>query len=422
MRLDQNWVQQQGADCALLQAVDAAFQNDLPGRIGIAVSGGGDSMALLHLFARWSVQTGHPIAAVTVDHGLRPESRAEADGVAQMCRSLAVPHDILTWEKPKGAGNLAAAARDGRYTLMAHWASQRGIGGISLGHTLDDSAENFIMRLGRAAGVDGLSEMERCFQRESVLFARPLGQHRREDLRKYLVRHEIHWVEDPSNDDPRYTRTKARRVLPALAEIGVTPGSIQHTATALRQAQSALAHYTRVEAERHVTQQAGDLLFPLSMLQTVPEDIRRRLWGAALQWVGSRAYPPRKFSVRDLECELHRKQRVTLSGCVIMKRQHHLRITREYNAVKNTCTPTGALWDSRWALNGPHAHDLSIRALGGAVNDIPDWRETGVPRRSLMASPAVWRGETPVAVPLAGYNRDWTAQIVADFASFLLSH
>jgi tRNA(Ile)-lysidine synthase len=422
MQLDQNWVMQQGADAMLLHSIDGAFGDNVPDRIGIAVSGGGDSVALLHLFARWSAQTGHPISAVTVDHSLRAESRAEAEGVGALCGALDIPHDILTWSRPEGAGNLAALARDGRYALMAQWARTNGIDGIALGHTIDDNAENFLMRLGRSAGVDGLAEMKTRFKRDGIVWARPIWQQQRAELRCYLERHNVTWVDDPSNDDPRYSRTLVRRALPAFEEIGITPETLHHSAFALRQARDALAFYTHQEAQTHIIQEGGDLLIPERIRPPIPVDIERRLTVAALQWVGSSLYPPRKMPVAGLAVELQQQQRMTLSGCLIMRRKGQLRITREYNAVKDMRGPTNAVWDSRWHLDGPHADDLEVRALGEGVSELPDWRATGIPRPSLMASPSVWRGDTLLAVPLAQYNPDWTAQIVADFTSFLLSH
>lgn len=422
MQLDQARVLQQGEDAALLHAIDTCFAGDLPERVGIAVSGGGDSVALLHLFARWSAQTGHPVAAVTVDHGLRAQSRAEAQGVADLCKTLGLPHHILTWETPDSAGNLAAAARDARYGLIANWARAQGIGGVALGHTMDDTAENFLMRMGRAAGLDGLAGMQTRFMRHGIMWCRPLWQQGREELRAYLRRHGVAWVEDPSNDDPRYLRTKARAALPHLKALGIDARSIHQSASALRQAQAALAEYTCQEAGRHVTQEAGDILIPQRFSAPVPADIQRRLIVGVLQWVGSNAYPPRRVYAGVLEHELTHKQRLTLAGCLIMKRKGHYRITREYNAVKDLVSATNVVWDTRWRLEGPHAPDLHIGALGEAVQDVPDWRESGLPRRTLMASPAVWRGPTLVAAPLAGYNPEWSAQIVADFASFLLLH
>ncbi len=426
MQLDHDWLLRQGDDAGLLEAIDVAFDcgafDALPERIGIAVSGGGDSVALLHLFARWSAQTGHPIAAVTVDHALRTESSSEADGVATLCRALGVEHNILKWQRSEGAGNLPAAARDGRYALMADWAKAQGIGGMVLGHTLDDSAENFLMRLGRSSGLDGLAEMSRGFERHGITWSRPLSGCARADLRAYLQRHDITWVEDPSNDDPRYMRTKARRVLPALADLGVSAQSIHQSASALRQSREALAHYLRQEVANHVTQEAGDVLIPQDIDQRLPKDMARRISLAALQWVGSGHYVPRKSFSGVLSADLAAQERLTVAGCLIMKRKGHYRITREYNAVKTLRGPTDVIWDNRWRLNGPHAADLEVRALGESLSAVPDWRETGVPRPTLMASPAVWRGEKLVAVPLAGYNRDWSAQIVADFTSFLDSH
>jgi tRNA(Ile)-lysidine synthase len=422
MQLDPDWVTQQGEDAVLLHFVDVAFRAAPRGPIGIAVSGGGDSMALLHLFARWSVQTGHPIAAVTVDHGLRAQSGAEAQGVAAHCAQAGIPHDILTWQGRQATGNISAAARDARYGLMAAWAASKGIEHIALGHTADDSAENFLMRLGRSAGIDGLAGMQTRFERNGILWARPLWRQRRSALRDYLLRHDVQWVEDPSNDDPRYLRTRARKALPLLEDLGVTVEAVHASAFALREAQTALVHYTQQEARLHVTQEAGDLIIPERRVPPIPSEIERRLVTAALQWVGSNAYPPRGIWSGLLDVDVADHQRKTIAGCLIMKRKGQFRITREYNAVTDMVTSTDALWDTRWRVEGPHAPDLELRALGEGVMQLPDWRATGLPRPTLMASPAVWRGETLVAAPLAGYNSQWSVRIVADFTSFLVSH
>ena len=421
MQLDPDWLEQQGADAVLLEAVEKAF-SDIPARLGVAVSGGGDSVALLHLFARWSAQTGHPIEAVTVDHGLRAQSRGEAEGVAALCQTLGIDHTILNWQRTEGAGNLSASARDGRYALMADWALARGIGSIVLGHTLEDSAENFVMRLGRASGLDGLAEMAREFERYGVGWGRPLAGCARADLRAYLQRHEIGWVDDPSNDDPRYLRSKVRAALPALAELGVSAASIQQSAVSLRASRDALAYYMRKEVALHVTQEGGDVLIPHDIGAQVPSDIARRITLAALRWVGGGDYAPRNSFSGILSDDLVAQPRLTVAGCLIMARKGAYRITREYNAVKDMRGATDAVWDGRWQLVGPHAADLEVRALCESVHDVPNWREAGRPRPSLMASPAVWQGETLVAAPLAGYNDEWSVQIVADFTSFLDSH
>jgi len=100
-----------------------------------------------------------------------------------------------------------------------------------------------------------------------------------------------------------------------------------------------------------------------------------------------------------------------------------LRITREHQALRDMTGATDRPWDGRWQLDGPHDPALHVAALGEAgLRLCPDWRETGLPRAALLASPAVWEGERLIAAPLAGVNPDWSARIVADFHATLLSH
>ena len=142
-----------GAAAALAAALDPP-----PPALGVAVSGGSESTALLIHLHDWAGPRGVALHAVTIDHGLRPEAAAEAAGVAALCARLAVPHDTLPW-RWDGRGNLPDAARRGRQALISDWAAARGIADVALGHTADDQAETLLMRLGRGSGVDGLAAM-----------------------------------------------------------------------------------------------------------------------------------------------------------------------------------------------------------------------------------------------------------------------
>jgi tRNA(Ile)-lysidine synthase len=135
-------------------AVARIFDENPPPRIGVAVSGGGDSMALLV-----AAQAAFPsrIAAVTVDHGLRPASADEARAVAAFCAGRGIAHSVLRWQGPKPTGNLMDQARRARILLISDWAKAQGIGDVLLGHTADDNAESLVMNLARSAGLDGLS-------------------------------------------------------------------------------------------------------------------------------------------------------------------------------------------------------------------------------------------------------------------------
>ncbi len=128
-----------------------AFVHARPKRLGVAVSGGGDSMALLDLMIWHAREMGFDVEAVTVDHGLRAEARDEIALVRAYCDAQGVPHSVLAWSWD-GEGNLQAAARNARYSLIAEWAREREIDTVALGHTQDDVAETFLMRLARRAG------------------------------------------------------------------------------------------------------------------------------------------------------------------------------------------------------------------------------------------------------------------------------
>jgi len=107
--------------------IAAAFSYDKPSKLAVAVSGGGDSMALLRLLADWARDEKVDLTALTVDHGLREEAKKEAEFVAQTCAELGVAHQILSWTDWDGEGNLQAAARTARYDLMATWARDAGV-------------------------------------------------------------------------------------------------------------------------------------------------------------------------------------------------------------------------------------------------------------------------------------------------------
>ncbi|NNE88338.1 MAG: tRNA lysidine(34) synthetase TilS [Silicimonas sp.] len=407
------------------------FIDARPQRLGVAVSGGSDSMALLDLMIWHGGQAGFEVHAVTVDHGLRPEAKQEALLVAEYCAGRGVSHEVLTWEWD-GKGNLQAQAREARYSLMADWAVRRGIDYVALGHTRDDQAETVVMRLTRMSGVDGLAGMPGAFERYDVTWVRPLLRHQRDDIRQYLTYQNVSWCDDPSNEDEAFERVRVRRAAAVLAEVGITQDTLVGIADNMQSAKWALQFYTEREVEDGLVEEdRGDLIIPEAPKEErlIPGEILRRVQIAILQWLSGNPYPPRNQAMINLVAEMAQADRHTLFGCMVTRltdkgsSESRLRFSREYNAVKDTVSPTNQLWDGRWRLEGPHDAALEVRALGKALVECFDWRMTGMPQTSLQASPAVWQGNELISAPLAGFSNGWTAKATGrgNFAQFLLS-
>lgn len=404
---------------ALCTQVAARFSPSPPERLGVAVSGGSDSTALLILLHEWQQDGGPALHAVTVDHGLRPEAAEEAAHVARLCDALGVPHDILQWQGWSGRGNLSDAARQARYALLSEWAASHDLSDVALGHTATDQAETFVMRLAREAGVDGLSAMRQTRVIKGVTFWRPMLDMTRERLRAMLRARDVQWVDDPTNEDQTYERVRARQVLAQLEPLGLGAVQLAHVAHHMADVRDTLYHYA-LDAARDIARiEAGDVLLDRPAFLKLPPEIARRVMQESLKWVSGEAYGPRGRAMEGVLAAVTHGDDKTLHGCRIVHKGQDLRIIREYSAVADQRAALGSVWDGRWRLSGPQDFGFFIAALGkkGACQ-CPDRQKTGLPAASLWASPAVWNGEKLVAAPLAGLANGWSAHLLRDETAY----
>jgi tRNA(Ile)-lysidine synthase len=216
----------------------------------VAVSGGPDSTALLLMVAEWAGRRGTTrIAAATVDHGLRPESAAEAQSVADLCERLGVPHAILLWTGAKPSTHLQERAREARYRLLSEHARAIVAGTIVTGHHADDQAETVLFRLMRGSGVAGLRGMEPMSRRDGVSIARPLLGVGKSALIAFARARGAAFVEDPSNAELRFARPRLRALIGGLAGEGLDAEGLARLARRAAEADDALARMTaEVEA------------------------------------------------------------------------------------------------------------------------------------------------------------------------------
>lgn len=390
---------------------------DMPA-IGIAVSGGGDSIALMHMIAGWA--RGRRIMVATVDHGLRPDSAAEARQVGRAARALDLPHATLLWQRGTEAGNLMASARDARLRLLASWAQRNDLAAVALGHTADDQAETLLMRLARGSGIDGLASMAEWRDAFGTRWLRPMLGAGRQELRDWLAAQDIAWIDDPTNDDDTYERIRMRR---AIAAVGLDVGALARAANHIGEARDALSHYA-AHAARDALVYNGSLTLPRRAYHDAPVEIRRRLIVAACRWVTGADYPPRRNTVLHALNALASGHRVTLDGVLIEPDGDRIRLIREVAAALRAPDSQGEVWDRRWHVSGlrPGQH---VAALGlGQVARVK-WRLSGMGRDEAAASPAIWEGERLVAAPLVRAAAPYDVRPVrtaADFRRLVMAH
>jgi len=248
--------------------------------IGLAVSGGPDSLALL-LLAHAALPG--RISVATVDHGLRPEAAEEAAMVGRVCGDLGVRHFILTQDRHPGMGNVQAKARMLRYRLLGDWANREGLNFIATAHHRDDVAESFLMRALRGSGVGGLAQMTGCgpipyTPDTKAKLIRPLLGWSRAELARVVEQAGLEAAQDPSNTDARYDRVRIRDLL--KREPALDPEQFAHAASNLADAEAALDWITeQTWRSRMERGDSGDLRIDPNDL---PAEIQRRLAARAI--------------------------------------------------------------------------------------------------------------------------------------------
>lgn len=376
-------------------------------RLALAVSGGADSMALLHLMAAWRTEgeAKPDLTVLTIDHGLRAESRDEAAMVTRMAARLGLQHAILTWTQGgKQGGALQERARAARYDLMAAYCHAHDIPALITAHHLDDQAETFLMRLKRGSGLDGLAAIPEESVRSGIAVLRPLLEMPKARLAATLAAAGLGWAEDPSNRDERFERARMRANHGALAKLGLTPEALGRSARRLRRARAALDDAAREFLSTHgAMSEAGYCMIERAHLIAAPEEIALRVLARAVNAVSGREAP---LQLAKLELLLeglseNPKAAHTLGGCRLQPIGGRLGVFRE---TRGTGLPSlqlapgeHALWDHRFAveLRSSASAPVTVAALGEArwrdLRGLAPWLDE-LPRFAGATLPACFDG------------------------------
>jgi tRNA(Ile)-lysidine synthase len=292
----------------------------------VAVSGGGDSVALMLLLADWAIHA-KKIAPVvlTVDHGLRADSAKDAKAVARMAADAGLKAHVLTWKGATPKSDIEAEARSVRYNLMGEWLKAHQLNALYVAHTLEDQAETFLLRLARGSGLDGLSAMRTISPFpvpgfDGLKLVRPLLDMPRVALRSYLSARKQSWLEDPMNADPRFARTRLRASWPQLDVLGLTAARVADAAEHLGRAREALEDMTQSLLARAARFHAEGAWLDSVRLKMAPREIGLRALAHVLSQVSGEAYRPRFGRLERLFDSIRDGTLAggaTLHGCVV---------------------------------------------------------------------------------------------------------
>lgn len=270
--------------------------------VGLAVSGGSDSTALLVLAREWALQSGRHIVALTVDHGLRDESAEEARQVAALCERLGILHESARWMDPVGR---QASARRARHRMLAEMIKRYGGNGILLGHTLDDQCETYLMRKRQDSSWYGLAAMPVQSlspvwpEGEGIRIGRPLIHLGRQALREFLSSAGYEWVDDPSNENDAYERVRVRAELTADAALTKDiSAALVDLHRQRREEDAALGHLLKMRVQVSTD---GHLVAELDKIEL---EQAARFVNLLLQIAAGRDVPPRRENLMFLTTRL----------------------------------------------------------------------------------------------------------------------
>jgi tRNA(Ile)-lysidine synthase len=364
----------------------------------VAVSGGADSTALAMLAKGWADARDGLLRTLVVDHGLRPESAAEAEVTVERLTRLGIRARLLTLRTLTRGPALAERARLARYQVLSEACREAGCRDLLLGHHAADQAETVAMRVLRGSGTHGLAGMAAAREADGIRLLRPLLGFPPNLLRHYLIERGIGWVEDPSNRDLRAQR-------PRLRQLFTQPLS-DSTLLALTHAISGVGRL-RADEEAEIAAELAEraTIRPEGFALLSPGRIREAALSSLVQTIGGAAYPPSPAQIALLAAE---PQPATLAGVRILPAGRlgpGWLIVREEAAIAPPIDATpGAVWDRRFRLVVSKG-SLAGATVGKLGADATGFRAcSDLPSVVLRTLPTIRLGKIVAAVPHLGYE------------------
>jgi tRNA(Ile)-lysidine synthase len=312
------------------------FENSLNinRKFAVAVSGGPDSLSLAFLANCFSLKHKLDVKYFLVDHKMRKESSLEATTVINVLKKSGINCQILSWHGKKPSTNIQSVARDKRYSLLIKECKKHKIKHILIGHHMDDLFENFLIRILRGSGLNGLISLNKCskYRDNNTEILRPLLNLEKKDL-TYLSKKVFNFfIKDPSNINENFKRIRIRNLLSSLEKEGLDKKKFLLTINNLKDSDKSIKFYVNRNIEKNlIFLKKKKICILNSLFFNQSHEVIFRSLTKVIQIIGKKYYPVRGKSVDDLisKIESGHIAKLTLGGCIIEKINKSVLISKE---------------------------------------------------------------------------------------------
>ncbi len=410
------------SEFAALMAQLAPFESNPI--IAVAVSGGADSMALALLTHDWARASGGHAVALTVDHRLRRESTAEAEQVASWCAQAGMEHHILSLNLPRLHSSIQATARDARYRILTAFCREHHILHLLTAHHRDDQTETLLFRLARGSGIGGLAAMAGISDISGIRLLRPLLTTPKERLLDTLMAQSHPWIEDPSNDNPAYTRNVIRHNLTLLPDAHEVSQQVSQLSQSFGNARKILEYKLASQlAGMLFIYPEGYAILNRSAFMDSPFELSMGALSSAMMTLSGESAIPRNGQLERLQGELMEGvAKRSFSGLMFEWQEGAggWLITREPNAMEGILTiraNTPLEWDNRFSVawegdaTSVTPDELNVRGVGPhgikmlLESDPMFFKHNSLAKSKIVLAslPAFWHLEEVIAIPHINY-------------------
>lgn len=382
---------------------------DISFPMAVAVSGGPDSLCLLFLAHKWASENNGKVVGLTVDHGLRSESKQEALKVHKLLQKHGIEHHILSWEEDKPKTRIQEKARSARYNLLINWCKLNNVQSLLLGHHRQDQEETFWMRLTCGSGLDGLSGIKEKSVKGGVTLIRPLLRVSKEQILQTLAENKLPWIQDPTNENPAFFRGRFRsfiekeglnqdRLIKVIAKLNRDADFIHQSLLTM------VASVVKLHDEGYITleKNAFDDLHPA---------LSQRLVSYLMVWFSGSHYTPRHEKVLGILEKLKSQSKFTAGGVMWIIKERFILLIREQAKIENhvflNSLESDILWDQRFFIKSDIQNVLKKKSFLAPLGHQPQLKKevnTQIPSSVWPTLPSIWCEGSVVSVPHLCYS------------------